>query len=76
MSRNYPKITITEKGEKMLRGGHVWVYADEVISLSKDPKNGGLADVYSKKDKYLGTGFYNENSKIRVRIVSKNANVF
>jgi len=74
MSRNYPKITITEKGEKMLRGGHVWVYADEVISLSKAPQNGGLADVYSKKDKYLGTGFYNENSKIRVRIVSKNAN--
>ena len=58
----------------MLRGGHVWVYADEVTSLSEPVENGALADVYSKKDKYLGTGFYNERSKIRVRIVSKNAN--
>lgn len=74
MARNFPKITITEKGEKMLRGGHVWVYADEVESLSQTPENGSLADVYSQKDKYLGTGFYNEHSKIRVRIVSKNAN--
>jgi len=74
MSRTYPMITITEKGEKMLRGGHVWVYADEVVSLSEPPENGALADVYSQKGKYLGTGFYNQNSKIRVRIVSKNAN--
>ena len=74
MSRIFPKITVTEKGEKMLRGGHVWVYADEVTSISEAIENGALADVYSKKDKYLGTGFYNENSKIRVRIVSKNAN--
>ena len=74
MSRIFPRITITEKGEKMLRGGHVWVYADEVTALSEPIENGVLADVYSKKDKYLGTGFYNASSKIRVRIVSKNAN--
>ncbi len=71
---NYPKITITEKGEKLLRGGHVWVYADEVISFTEEPENGTLAHVYSQKNKYLGTGFYNHNSKIRVRILSKNAN--
>ena len=29
----YPQATITEKGEKLLRGGHVWVYADEVLSV-------------------------------------------
>ena len=74
MPRTYPVIKVTEKGEKMLRGGHVWVYADEVVSLSELPENGALADVYSQKGKYLGTGFYNQNSKIRVRIVSKNAN--
>lgn len=74
MSRTYPIVTITEKGEKMLRGGHVWVYADEITSLSESPENGSLVDVRSDKGRYLGTGFYNERSKIRVRIVSKNAN--
>ena len=74
MPRTYPVVTITPKGEKMLSGGHVWVFADEVISLEGAPQNGSLVDVRSQKGKYLGTGFYNDNSKIRVRVVSKNAN--
>ena len=74
MPRNYPTVTITQKGEKMLRGGHVWVYADEVTDITETPENGSLVDVRSEKGRYLGTGFYNTNSKIRVRIVSKNAN--
>ena len=74
MPRTYPIATITEKGEKMLRGGHVWVYADEITTLSATPENGALVDVRSQKGRYLGTGFYNANSKIRVRVVSKNAN--
>ena len=74
MSRTFPTITITDKAEKMLRGGHVWVYADEVLALSQTPENGSLVDVLTQKGRYLGTGFYNANSKIRVRVVSKNAN--
>ena len=72
--RQYPRVTVTPKGEEFLRGGHVWVYADEITAVSDTPENGGLTDVYSAKNKYLGTGFWNANSKIRVRIVSKNAN--
>lgn len=74
MSRTYPTAIVTPKGEKMLNGGHVWVFADEVLSLDKQPENGALVDVRSQKGKYLGTGFYNECSKIRIRVVSKNAN--
>ena len=72
--RLYPRATVTPKGEKALRGGHPWVYADEVASLSSTPEDGNLVDVYSAKDKYLGTGFYNSHSKIRIRLLSRNAN--
>ena len=72
--RCYPKITVREKGADFLRGGHVWVYADEVVSAEPNPADGELVDVLSPKGAYLGTGFYNSHSKIRVRIVSKNAN--
>jgi len=72
--RTFPKIYITPKGEKALRGGHPWVYSDEVIDVSGTVENGELADVYSTKSRFLGTGFYNDNSKIRVRIISRNAN--
>ena len=72
--RAYPRASITAKGEKALEGGHPWVYADEVTSLTATPADGSLVDVYSNKDKYLGTGFYNSHSKIRIRILSRNAN--
>ena len=29
---------------------------------------------FSAKDRYLGSGFINDNSKIRVRVISRNAN--
>ena len=37
-------------------------------------ENGDLVDVVTPKGKYLGTGFVNDTSKIRVRIISTNTN--
>ena len=37
-------------------------------------ENGCLVDVLSRKGRYLGTGLYSAQSKIRVRIISRNAN--
>ncbi len=72
--RNYPKIKISEKAERTVRLGHPWVYAEEVTEKTGECKNGALVDVYTKKDRFLGTGYYNDNSKILVRIISRNAN--
>ena len=74
MERIYPKATVTEKGEKALRNGHPWVYAEEITNIDGDYENGGLADVFSRKGRYLGTGYINDNSKIRIRVISRNAN--
>jgi 23S rRNA (cytosine1962-C5)-methyltransferase len=72
--REYTRATITKKGEKMARGGHPWVFADEVEQLDGPYANGDLVDVVSEKGKYIGTGFINDHSKIRIRIISMNAN--
>ncbi|MDM8142719.1 class I SAM-dependent rRNA methyltransferase, partial [Megamonas hypermegale] len=72
--REFTKIKITPKGERAARHGHPWVFSDEITDVSGEYTNGDLVDVYSSKDKYLGTGFVNDNSKIRVRIISTNAN--
>ena len=69
-----PPVMITEKGEKKLKSGHVWVFADEVIQGDEGLANGSLCTVISKKQKFLGVGFFNRNSLIRIRIISKNAN--
>lgn len=74
MERYFPKAIITPKGEKALRGGHPWVYSDEITQIVGEYENGDLADVYSAKNRFLGTGFINDCSKIRVRVISRNAN--
>lgn len=74
MPRNYPEIIITPKGEKFLRNGHVWVYGDEITHIQGEYVNGDLVDVYSPKHRWLGTGYINDHSKIRVRIISHNTN--
>mgnify|MGYP004458693139 FL=1 len=72
--RPYPKITITPKGEAALTGGHPWVYEGEVTAMDGTPEDGALVDVVSRKGSWLGCGFYNSHSKIRVRLLSRNAN--
>lgn len=74
MKRNYPSVIVTLKAEKSLRGGHPWVYAEEAVSIDGEYHNGDMVDVFSTKNKYLGTGFINDNSKILVRVISRNAN--
>ncbi len=72
--RTYPLLTISPKGERSLRNGHPWVYGDEIRTAEGEPLNGELVDVCAQNGAYLGTGFYNSNSKITVRIVSRNTN--
>ncbi len=51
------------------------MYGDEITSASCEKiENGCICDVFSQKDSWLGAGFYSENSKIKVRILSDNAN--
>ena len=72
--RPYARITVTPKGERALTGGHPWIYEGEVVSLEGTAEDGGLVDVLSRRGSWLGCGFYNSRSKIRVRLVSRNAN--
>lgn len=74
MDRGYPIVTVTKKCERFIKGGHIWVYADEILSVDGEYENGDIVDVLTDKGRYLGSGYINDNSKIRVRIISKNAN--
>ena len=73
--RSYPIYKVNKKAEASLVGGHPWVYENDILEfLETEPENGTLADVVSPKGAYLGTGFVSLKSKIRVRLISRNAN--
>ena len=71
--RAFPPIVVNKKAEASLKNGHPWVYGAEVLEKAS-AENGSVVDVFSEKGTYLGSGFYNERSKIMVRVLSKNAN--
>ncbi len=71
--RGYPIAIITDKNAETVQHGHPWIYADEIISCPS-VENGSLIDVTNQKGAYLGTGLLSENSKIRIRLLSRNAN--
>lgn len=72
--RGYRQIIVTKKAEASVANGHPWIYDTEVSLVGEAPVDGTLTDVLSGKGRYLGTGFYNSHSKIRVRLISRNAN--
>ena len=74
MERIYPILTVTDKAARALRGGHPWVYGEEVLETCGECRDGGIVDVQTRSGHWLGAGFFNSASKIRVRILSRNKN--
>lgn len=74
-ARQFPIVEVTRKAQAAIENGHPWVYEAEVVkTIPENFENGALVDVISDKGRYLGTGIFSINSKIRVRILSRNAN--
>ncbi|WP_296099662.1 class I SAM-dependent rRNA methyltransferase [Dialister sp.] len=67
-------VTISKRAELAARGGHPWIYGTEIKSADEGIEAGDIVRVLSSKGKFIGSGFYNPHSKIRVRIFSTNAN--
>ncbi|MDD4312665.1 MAG: class I SAM-dependent rRNA methyltransferase, partial [Eubacteriales bacterium] len=72
--RAFARLTISKRAEGTVKAGHPWVYDTEVSGNTDAIENGALVDAFSEKGAYLGTGFLSKQSKIRLRLLSNNAN--
>lgn len=72
--RGYIVAEVSKKAEASLQHGHPWIYDAEVKNLDGKPENGDIIDVVSGRGRFLGSGMYNSHSKIRIRLLSRNAN--
>jgi 23S rRNA (cytosine1962-C5)-methyltransferase len=66
------KIHLKKNEERRLNSGHLWIFSNEVGIIDENPENGDLVEVYDVKGNFCGTGIYNKNSLISVRILSRN----
>lgn len=64
--------TVTlKKGEgRMLKAGGLWIYDNEIAQVSENITNGDLISVLDFDGYPLGIGFYNDNSKITIRMMT------
>lgn len=72
MNKKYPKVTISQEGEKWLDKGQMWMYKNNVVDLDESIENGSLVDIITTQGRYMATGFISKDSHITVRILSKN----
>ena len=72
-ARPYPRVTVTRKAARSLAGGHPWVFEGEVLG-AEPANNGDVVDVFEENGTWQGAGLLSQESKIRVRIVTCNAN--
>ena len=64
-----------KKGEaRSLKAGGMWIYDNEIASITGDYQNGDIINVLDFDDYFLGYGFVNTNSKITIRILTRNRN--
>src|SRR5262245_40647057 len=64
------KVRINDRAAARLRGGHVWVYASDVVEEG-GAGPGALVHVAGPKDKPLGTAIYSSASQIKLRLLTR-----
>ena len=67
-------VIILKKNEgRLLKAGGAWVFDNEIESILGEYENGEIVIIKDNDGITLGKGFINDNSKIRVRLLSRNA---
>ncbi len=65
-------VAIIKKGEgRNLKAGGLWIFDNEIGTIKGSYENGGIIDIEDFDGYPLGTGFINQNSKIRIRVMSR-----
>ena len=66
------KKVILKKGvhTKIVRG-NPWIYDNEISKILGEINPGDIVDVCDNSNSFIGRGYINPNSKIRVRILTR-----
>jgi 23S rRNA (cytosine1962-C5)-methyltransferase len=69
----YPNVTLKPERDSAVRGGHPWVFSGAVESADASVRDGELVSVFGAGGHFIGHGYYNGRSAIRVRLLTRDA---
>ncbi|MFY7878578.1 MAG: class I SAM-dependent rRNA methyltransferase [Lacibacter sp.] len=74
------KLVLNRKISNRVMLGHPWIFANEINASSlkslgdATPEAGSIVDVYTYDQRFVGKGYFNPQSQIMVRILSREQN--
>lgn len=66
------KIFLKKNEDRRIRQGHLWIFSNEINEIDGEVQSGDLVELNDNQKNYLGQGFYNKNSLIALRLLSRN----
>ena len=67
----YGEVRLRRGEDRGLNAGNLWIYDNQVAWVDEGCADGGIVDVTGQDGRFLGRGFFNGQSKIVVRLLSR-----
>ena len=65
------RLVLRPGRDHRVRGGHPWIFSNEIKDLIGDHEKGDAVEVFSAKGVFLGTAYFNPHSLISARLLSR-----
>jgi len=65
------RLVLRKNQDRRVRGGHPWVFSNEIATVEGEPADGDLVEVCDFRGAYLGRAYYNRRSLIAARLLTR-----
>ena len=65
------KVFLKRKIAPRIANGHPWIYGNEIEKIVGEPAAGDIVEVFYYDKKYVGRGYFNQQSQIAVRLLTR-----
>jgi 23S rRNA (cytosine1962-C5)-methyltransferase len=69
------QVLLQPRRARPFYGGHPWVFAGAIAAVQGEPADGDEVDLVAHGGAFVARGLYNSRSKIRVRLLTRDATV-
>jgi 23S rRNA (cytosine1962-C5)-methyltransferase len=66
-----PRLVLRKNQDRRIRGGHPWVFSNEVAEVHGAPADGDLVEVTDFRGAFLGRAYWNRRSLICARLLTR-----
>ncbi|HSL21521.1 MAG TPA: class I SAM-dependent rRNA methyltransferase [Vicinamibacterales bacterium] len=68
-----PAVTVSQRGEERIRGGHPWVYRSDIVAVDRADAGAVVRVVTGRGGRHrpLGSALYSDRSEIAIRLITR-----